>query len=334
MLTSIPLLSSDNYPQWYLSLPNNNDNVYIGYGDGKSMGEARANARSNVASQIKVKINEKYNKSERLVNSTYNKDISRTVNEQIDVELIGLKELKSEKLDGTYYIAVSFDRRSLITKISMSTGIENGLRVMDASSPYLYTEFSKELNVVLNFKNKTPKYEVVWLNGTYVLRINNHEFPLLTEDISKFFFVYEDPTILLDIVQHNENGTRVTTRIHEGDYFHLTAHSKKSGFLTLLNIDEEGKVNVMVENHKLQSGMDYTYPDLDLYEGLQTVILDKSNSAIESYLAVLCRNKMNFTKYDTINEDINDNTHANRFPHLYQDVKQCHYTSLILNTSH
>ncbi len=329
---SIACSNESNPPAWMYNL-SASDDMKLGYGEGTTMQAAEANARSEIAHSIKVTLTEKYSKTEQLKNDDYSKDIERKIEEEVDIELTGLRTLKSENKDGTYYVALEFDGRSLQKKIKSCISPDKKLKMMSSSNPYSHTFFSKELHKIFPELSTVPEYDVVYTNGLYKLLLDDKEFNIGQDAIEKFLFDYGDSSFNISLVPHMDDGSQSSSQLKEGTYFHLDIKLSEPGYLSLLSIDEEGKVCMMFDNEKVSEKQTITFPDLELYDGLRTEIISRHISALESYVAVLCKEKQRYTHFEDLGETVNTNKRSQRFPRLYNDIQSCKYTSVVLETN-
>lgn len=204
---------------------------------------------------------------------------------------------------------------------------------MAADNPYAHTYFARELQDIFPELSAVPDYDVVYVNGIYKLMLDDQEFNLGQNDIEKFLFEYDESSFSVRLLAHTDQGYKRSTRLKEGSYFHLDIKLSAPGYLTLLSIDEEGKVCTMFDNEKVSEEQTKTFPDLELYEGLRTEIISSQKSAIESYVAVLCKEPQRYTHFEELTETVSTNKRAQRFPRLYNDMQSCKYTSIVLKTS-
>jgi len=332
---SILLVTTNSYakpPEWFGNLTVENNTV-IGYGSGKSRKAAMVNARGDIAASINVKVTSQYNQTQELKNNEYKNEITNKTSEEVDVRLNGLKTLKSTESDGVHYVALSFDARSLTVKLREM--FVNGVKFshIESTNPYAHTLFASELKGAISSGiTYTPEYDIVWNNGAYKLIINNNEFFLTANDVQKFLISHKNKVISIDLMHHTRSGYKSIEKIKAGDYFHINVKHASSGYLTLLNIDEEGKVSVMFDNKRVGDVTTETYPNLDEYEGLMTEVLNNKDSAIESYVAVLCSKTKRFLEFKEISESVNTDNNSLRFPALYKKIAGCDFASSLLKT--
>lgn len=85
-------------------------NKIIGYGEGKTLEEAKAEARKELAYMIKVKIKSKFKESRELNNFKSFKDIKQSIQEATDIELNAndYKLYRQEKRDGIWYVGFEY----------------------------------------------------------------------------------------------------------------------------------------------------------------------------------------------------------------------------------
>ena len=331
-LVVLTALGHAQQPKWFGNLPQEH-NMIIGYGSGETREEAFVKARSEIAASINVKVSSEYDQMQRLHNEEFTNEITNKIKEEVDVQLTGVKSLRTAVMDGQHFVALSFDGRSLNVKIRSRLPQDVKLRSLDLKSPYAHTLFASDLrDTVFSDMGYIPDYDIVWNNGAYRLIINNQEFILSSKDIQKFLITQNSEALSIEIMLHTTSGYKRINKIKQGMYFHLNVKHASSGYLTLLSIDEEGKVSVMYENRYVETEKIDTYPDLDDYEGLMTEVLNNQETAIESYMAILCKSRQRFMQFEEMSEQINTNTDALRFPALYKMIDRCDFASVVLKT--
>lgn len=333
-LLATSVFSAENsQPQWMYHLTSSKNKI-IGYGEGSSMREAISNAHSDIASSIRVKVNEVYTKEEMLKNSSYTQNINTVSEEEVNIELLGLSTLKSEKIGERFYVALEFDTRSLRNKIMTSIDRGKKLKLISSNNPYRYTIFARELRDMFAYLKGIPDYGVIFTNGRYKLILDNLEFDVMQEDIEKFFIQYHGDIVKIDLLVLTDQGYKLLKRLKEGTPFYLNIKSSQKGYLSLFSIDEEGKVSVMLENQHVVANQTKVAPDLEKYDGFRTEILnDHKNSILESYVAVLCKRERDYTRFKIIKDEVNKNRFSKRFPSLYTEIESCEFSSQILQTN-
>ncbi len=303
-------------PSWYLT-PSKSSSKIFGYGSGASLEIAKNRAREDIATSLNVHIKSEFTiNAQRDINST-KQDIKSSLHSYSEVVLSQIKLLHSEHLDDMYYVALMYENLPLAQKVYQSLKATR-LQKMPQEHFYAQTLFSKSLKKLFGY---TPKYELFFKDSLYFLHIAAKVFPLKESDLKYFFFEKESEDISLEAS---------SKRLHVSNYFHFTLQNSKAGFVSLLEVDEEGRVIVHLDNQKMPIKSTKLYPDSELYEGLQAGIVNHKERVNEQFIALLCHKKVDLTLFENASQSFNENKQAMRYSELSKIIDGCEYTSVIL----
>ena len=95
-------------PQWF-SNPTYNDKV-VGYGEGKTLNEAKSNARNDLAFMVKVKVNTVLENTNKINNFKSFSEIKESTQQSSNIELssTNYKLLKQDSIDGRWYVGLEY----------------------------------------------------------------------------------------------------------------------------------------------------------------------------------------------------------------------------------
>lgn len=307
-------------PNWYFKIPLNQYEI-IGYGSGLSIEEAKANARNDISKSILVHIKSESNFKHTVIEK--NKDFNQTkimtsnIHEYTNIVLAESKMIKYQKTDNKFYVALSYVNLPLDEKIFKN--FKNyKLKHINQKSIYKYSLFSEMLKSKFGY---TPSYDLIFKNGIYYLNLGNKLFVMQNSDLKLFFFNYSNPDIDFKVSSNN---------LKTNDFFHFNISSAKNGYMSLIQVDEEGRIIVHIDNQKINKVHDLTYPDLKIYKGLEAGIVDMSNNIQEEYILTVCSEKINLSLFEHIDLSYNTNSKALRYPKLDALISSCDYSAIIL----
>ncbi len=309
-------------PSWYLKNSSNSTTIY-GYASSATLNNAKSNAREDIAKSIRVKIQSSLsistlsNNSSELNEEEFSQQTKHSISEYTNTILTGIRLDKYTQIDKTWFVRMSYINLSTIQQIKKKFALTK-LKVMNSNNPLISSTFSKNLKVSFGY---IPNYTIFYKNGLFFLNIQKHNFILKDTDIKQFFFSKGDETIQLNTS---------SKYMKDGDFFHFSITNKNDNFISLIQIDEVGKVVVHFNNLKTKQ---IIYPNLKLFEGLQVGIINDKDSAVEMYLAISCKEENNFAIFEQVGLNFNKRKDALRFPNLYNLINKCNYSSLIINTS-
>lgn len=308
-------------PNWYLENSSSSTIIY-GYGSSNTIEDAKSKAREDIAKTIKVKIQSslsmttKTKKSSKFNSEDFTQQTQHSIDEYTNMILTNIKMNKHIQVNNTWFVRMSYTNLPIIQQIK-KTFTSTKIKEMPESNPLINSNFSKNLKVSFGY---SPNYTIFFKNDLFFLNIQNHNFILSINDIKKFFFSINNPNIKL---------ISSKKQLKSGDYFHFDITHSNNGYISLIQIDEEGKIIVHLDN---LTAKNIIYPNLEMFEGLQAGILNNKDTAVEMYLAVSCKEKTNFAIFEQIGLDFNKNIDALRFPNLYNLINKCNYSSLIMRT--
>ena len=313
-----PEKEQESTPTWYLTLQKNSSQI-IGYGSGASLEIAKSIARNDIATSLKVSIKSDFTMKSVEHGNRAKRDVSSSMKEYTEVLLTDAKVLHSQELAGVFYVALVYDNLPLAQKVYRKLA-NTPLEKMRYDDFYYDAHFSKTLFSLFGY---IPKYDLFFKNSLYYLYISDAVFVLSDSDLKRFFFEKESDTITLKAS---------SKRLHVNDYFHFTLKTKKEGYVSLLEVDEEGRVIVHIDNIKMKADEKQTYPDLDIYDGLQAGIVNQNDTVDEQYMMLLCPKKIDLSLFEHISDSFNENKKAMRYCELSKMLMKCDYTSILLKT--
>lgn len=309
-------------PSWYFKNSSDSTTIY-GYGSSNTLKKAKSNAREDIAKSIKVKINSSLTmtsmseKSSMLHKELFSQQTKHSISEYTDMILSDIKVDKYIQVNNIWYVRMSYINLPIVEQIK-KTFDSKKLVKMKKHNPLVNCNFSKNLKVSFGY---IPNYTIFFKDAIFFINIQNNNFILSNSDIKQFFFS-----------KLNDNIKLYTKNKHlkEGDYFHFSITHTNDNYVSLIQIDELGKIIVHFDNLKAKQ---ITYPNLELFEGLQSGITNNQNSAVEMYLAISCKEKNNFAIFEQVGLNFNEKQNATRFPNLYNLINSCEYSSLIIRTT-
>jgi len=319
-IIEVPKKDTNNtLPSWYFKIPLHQYEI-IGYGSGLSIEEAKTNARSDISKSlivtIKSELNTNHTIKEHGNNFNETKEFQSHITEYTNIILADAKLRKYQKINGTFYVALSYINLPLTEKIYLKLK-DTKLQPIDKRSIYNYSLFSEQLNKKFKY---IPSYSLIFKDGLYYVNLNNKLFVINNSDLPLFFISKENKNIDFKIS---------SKQLKSGDFFHFTIRSKLNGYISLLQVDEDGRIIVHLDNRENRSPFKFTYPNLELYNGLEAGIINEKNNVQENYILAICSNKLNLASYEHISLDYNINKTSLRFSRLDNLISECEYSAII-----
>tara|TARA_R110002126_G_scaffold56536_7_gene150984 strand:+ start:6839 stop:7846 length:1008 start_codon:yes stop_codon:yes gene_type:complete len=321
MLAILSINIATASPLWVASLPFEQcqQNAYLcGVGQGATLAEAKTSAKADIAKQLSSRVESQTEISSHLRNGKLTRDANTKVTENSDVTLTGpLISLQSEQIDGVWFVAVAYDRRSIENKLNQwltKAPCEHGENAFLGKTPLLTSGLSKLACQPRLYLSQTGQ---VWS-----LSHSMGSFPLNGVDYESLFSSIENQYLTMSV---SEN------RLTPSQYYHVSVVSKKQGYLSLFQILESGQVSVWLESQKVSPHREVIFPDLDQYEGLVSEIPEGKMQTFDMNIALLCDKPLDSSLYEQISVQHITDTH-NRFNSLLKIMEQCEFTTQRINT--
>lgn len=298
-------------PVWFGAIKGQNSYEIIGFGEGVSLDEAKTNARADIAKQIKVKISSEIKIDKQSSNEKYTTNSSSSLSENVSVLLSEIKELKSEKENNIWFVALGYDNLSATTKLAKKLINEKCDKM-----PHVYlsnTVFYKNLASQSSAVNCVlPKYD----NGVNYIGIGENRV------------VYNFDELLSSV----SNGVTINpskTHLKENESFFLEIEAKK-GFVSIFNIHDGGKVTTLVPNMQIKNDKKFVFPEPKSDFELSSVISE--NEAIEGYFVINSAQKLDLSRFGVTGFGKISST-QNRFDEFIKLLEVNKFGSTIVNIS-
>ncbi len=289
----IPLTVFAN-PNWFFKIPNDEKFMIIGYGMDKSLNSAKQAAMMDITNTISVSVNSSVDISNADVNGEVSSNSSINLQTKSQAVLSGVKYIKTEYLNDIWYTAAMYDNSPLEIKLKklLPSNIKD-----ESQNKYLkYTQLVKDLNEDIG---KKLSYDLVRKDNLWQLQYRDVLIPLSKENFYKLFSTYS--TKDLSLIPNKKIYT-------ENDEMYFDIKHKKTGYISILYVENNGKVGVLLSNHK--SKKSFTYPETKSEELFKVV--NPYNEAIrELYIAVYSKKPINLHKFENISENLLDETNYN-----------------------
>jgi len=373
-------LNAISFPNWYTkhSIDTMNDNIYFGYGEGKTKEASYKQALKNIASQIEVHVITSQEQQER----TYGQNISYY--DKTSSFFYSNKTLqnviieKQELCNGLYYTLLKYEykvplwykNRILEAPLFSKQGFGKGSTFAEAKQQAL-----KDLQAILNTKEPIKNFYIAKqevIDTTFFVSVATQALPSL--QCSKYQNNYLAQTPLIKqanylvgcrydykLKYYNKQWYLVYKTLYErvhsqqffqlfqnmsnsnlyldtkkyslvdGEYFSFTIKTKKSGYITLFDVYEDGRVGVLFANIKVKKNQILTFPSLKSGELLRTTLLEPFKITQDMYVLVLSNRKLNISQFEEQKEQISSNR-AYSFHYLVELLPKYIYTTIILKT--
>ncbi|MFA6144714.1 MAG: LPP20 family lipoprotein [Sulfurimonas sp.] len=309
-------------PAWFGNVPSSAVYEIIGYGEGISLDEAKMNAKSDIAKTIRSHIDSTSITQTSVNNTTLDHNASQSVRETSNLTLSDVVMLQHDQKDGRSYVALQYDNRPLFIKLAKL----GGQSLCGESNPYLsQTPILKNLATELNC---STSIEITRdQNGWYLGRAA-HRVVLNESDFEGMMIETSSGSLRLSSTPVRVNVDEVYTLIL--DTLPL------SGYLSLFDVYDDGKVVVMEKNIDLtrHAKKKLLYPndlrpDLELVGGLNTPAKD----ALDLCVAVVSAQPLELSKFTPMGELAEKRDRAYAVDQLLFLMKNNSFATTLITTS-
>jgi ribosomal protein S8 len=149
LILSVSLLA--NPPHWYIyqGIPTKDFEI-IGYGEGKTLAEAKQVAKSDIAKSIYTNLSSSISINKTFQNGNYTKNINQNIDEKTQVFLTDIETIESDYKEGKFFVAMRYINLPFSKKVKVM--LSDISQVKKSSSAYLNkTQFLKELKNEFGF---------------------------------------------------------------------------------------------------------------------------------------------------------------------------------------
>ncbi|MEA2019225.1 MAG: LPP20 family lipoprotein [Campylobacterota bacterium] len=299
-------------PNWYIKndIPSNQYEL-IGYGKGKTKEEASQFAKSDIANSIQTTVKSSFISNTLSNNGSYSKNIESSISTSSNVNLSDLILMKTEYFDGVYYIALKYVNLPFTKKVKLTFDDVEGIK-KETNSYLLNTPLLKELKDEFGFY---PKVSIDKGN----LIIGNKSFNISKTTLKKLFSSNINNNLKL----------KAPTELKHQELYFIKIKSKNNGYLTLIQIYENGETSILFDNKKVKNNSVFEYPNKNEYDGLEAYLNEKQIKAKDLTIAFICSEKKDFSYFDNIS--VNKEKYAKVYGKIFDMINGCDVSSKIID---
>ena len=237
-------------------------------------------------------------------------------------QLSGLDLLKQEQAGGTYYVAMTYDLRSLPLRIAAS-----GCNTEDNAAWSVYAQASR-LGQQLRDSGCSAGWQLRNSDGIWFVDYAGTPFVLPANELPNLLFANSRHAELVLDLQPSAN-------LRHGDFYHLNLNNQAPGYLSIFHVDQFGNTQMLVANEYQDSAGSLTFPNLEDYDGL----IAFTNKGVSGYsqdllLATLCpKADPRLEEHLPVAERDSNllDSSTRRFGQLLNDIRDCAVASARLS---
>ena len=325
VLSSCATLEPKTIPSWFYKLKADNSYELIGYGQGNTLKEAHINAKEDISQILLSKVDssivskiEDYSLS--IDNNTSTISESNT-DSQVKVtssaSLSNVKSIKQEKLDGTYFVAVKYENLDLAYRVKLALGsfkcVEKRIDSYLSQTP-LVKKITSSLGCALNFRLERK-------DGVWYLANKEQLFVLSDAEFEKLYSLKRSDTLAFEVSKNP---------LKDGDSFYFMLHSKKKGYITLLNVYENGIVTLLKPSTPIEQTLQVPAKESENY--FEAGLVEEGYDTFDLYVAMWSEKPLDMSRFEYGDEELASSEMAYKFDELLQRLENIEYATLFVRT--
>ena len=305
-------------PSWYYNLPKKASNTFIGYGQGSSEKEAKALALQDIAMQLSVKVKGSFSKKTTVHDGQAHNDLNAVNQQKSQADIKGYELRKLAFEHGTYFVAISYE--NILSFDKFVRKIQDHLpKKNEKQNAYLrHTVMAKKLRHALG---KDIDFSLQRKDSLWYIAYKGQKVALDRRDFERFFKTVLNINIKL-------STSKKDNTLFDGDIFHFKLDAKKSGYVSILTVYEDGTVATLVKNISVKKGKQFSIPDKDNESELKAVLIKAGVETIDEYVAILSAKPMLLDSFAAADEELITHERYKNFDTLIDFLDDKTYVTL------
>jgi hypothetical protein len=246
-------------PCLQIALQNKNSAMLLGYGSGKTVSEAKQQALYDIANQIEVDVSGESTSKSKKINNTVNTEFSQKVKTRATALLSSVEIACSDINDpsGQYHFTLRYDQRDLVDILAdklIESFWQGKPAKINWQGPALIvqSDFIKQINRQLIDKKSSQQLSIqiklFRKDNAWYLALNQVTTRIKEKHFAQLLNWNALTTANIAIDLHNEFGKTISTHMQEGNEFRFLVKAKHSGYLSVFDIYEDGRVTKIRDN--------------------------------------------------------------------------------------
>lgn len=307
------------YPQWYKNRELHLTVKFeiIGYGQGKTIKEAKANAKEDIAQTLISKIDSSFTNTIKSKNDSFTDISESNLKVTSKLNLHNVKTIKQEQKDNIFYVALKYKNLDLAYKI-ISTIDKVECTKKYLNSYLLETPLVKKLTASIGCE---LDFKLDRRNEAWYLKYKEHLF-LLSDDEFEELYVTKT-NYKFDFVSNKKV-------LNDGDIFYFKLSSANSGYITLLNVYENGTVTLLQPSTPIKNSIQV--PSKDSTNYFEAGLVKEGVNTYDLYIAIYTQEPLDMSRFEYANENLAESELAYKFDELINIINKNEYSSTLLRT--
>ena len=307
-------------PCLQIALQNKEPAIKVGYGNGRSVSGAKQQALYDIANQLQVNVQgtaESHNtKTDGAVSLSFQQEIKSTATAILSAVEISCSDTNDP--DGLYHFALRYDQRPLVDVFAEQLSSQfwhqaPGKIDWQGPSVILNSAFIKSLSKKLidNQQTETTTLNVQLFrkNQQWQLGINGIIKPLEKSHHEQIFNWKAIAPHSLTAKLTNPSDQPISSTLRDSDDFLFSIQSKQSGYLSVFDIYEDGRVTKLRENLPIDNSLRLPEHQGSFSAGLLT----PGEATRDHYIFILTKAPIDATAFRQIMLEENSSTASNNY---------------------
>ena len=313
-------------PSWYYNIQNKQPQTIIGYGSGKDENTAKQNALSDVVSKISTTIDTSMKILQRDDNGQVVQNSEYISNQKAKGVLNDYKLLKVEYEDGEFFVAVSYENipsfDKFVRKVQQSSSFNHANKSTVKTVPprgYLsYTPMAKKLKKTLKSE---IDFKLLRRDKKWYIKYKTVLQTLDKKDFARFFVTVPNKNLSI-------NTNKRDNILFDGDRFYFKVKSKRSGYISILTVYEDGTVSSLVRNIPIKPNKIEKIPDEEFESIPEAGLIKKGIETYDLYICIFSKKRLHFESFAYADDELINEEKYKNFDELIEFLDRKIYTTL------
>jgi hypothetical protein len=282
--------------------------------------EARTMAQKEIANSIQTQIISENIFETSEINDVVNEKVKLYLEVKTDVVLNEVRKIKEEKKKKKWYVALIYENLPIEKKFAKRISILD--YEIEKQNKYLVkSPLIKAINEELNCK---PDIKLTRKNKLWYLAYENLLLPLSPDEFEKLFISYESDKISL-------NPTK-SSLLLEGDVFSFSVESKQNGFLSIINVYEDGECFIISSNQPIMPNNPISIPNESSDNQLVAGLFIENQPTYDLYVALFDKEEINLSRIQTAGDIVEKEEWHYKFDEVLKMMNENEFCTVLIRT--
>lgn len=291
-LSILPLLAFAS-PPWMFKVEHEKTAV-VGYGVGVTLAKAKQSALNDITNYLSVEVASDVKMSTSDINGKAQNSSSSKLSTTSQAQLSGVEYIKIAQEGNLWYVAALYDNAPLEVKFERLIG---KVTANEEQNPYLaQTPLVLALNEEMKFN---LDYSLIRQDNLWQLKYDDFIIPVNQKNFYRLFSIQNSQEVYLA-------ANKEVYKQNDEMYFNI--QHKEPGFISILYVEHNGKVGVLLEN-KISRG-NFRYPAKESEE-IFSVANPYKKTIYELYIAIYSKESVDLQQFENVGESYLDESNYN-----------------------